>query len=430
MRALTSSSLWLALIAAALLVPGHASADISPHPCQAFTPCSTVLGPWVTAPSDQDEVFTVSCPSGQFAVSSDAGFRGPIYPVGVLTGGSSGYDGFNLSFGAFPIPVNVTFQPAVGCAPQGAALTPNLKTVGNTSRYRTVVRSVPVRPRAVSRVRVGCRAGERLVHSGSAVEFFTRRPPSPAVIKSLVHHHRRVGAAAEAVVRAPRRVGDNERVRLQVTALCAPAPHLKQVVLGSTPVNPCLGFSPCTPEVGPWVSTPSDGENEYQVSCPPGMNAIDSDAAFPDGIYPVGVITSGGLVPGRVSAMEFGALPVPVSITFQPGIGCSPPGAKLTFGQIAAAPPIGYRTVVRTVRVRPRVTERVRAQCRLGERLAHAGSAVAFFTQRPPSRGEVKALVHRHQRLRSGIEAIVVAPRGVGDNERVELQVSAVCARA
>jgi hypothetical protein len=76
------------------------------------------------------------------------------------------------------------------------------------------------------------------------------------------------------------------------------------------------------------------------------------------------------------------------------------------------------------------VVERVRVGCRSGERLVHAGSSVLFFTRQPPSRSVVKALVHRHRHLRTAIETIFAAPRGVGDNERVELQVSAVCARA
>ena len=441
LRPLSLASLCLALVAGALLLAGPVSAQgLSPHPCQAFTPCSTVVGPWVTAPSDEDLVYQLSCPDNEFAVASDAVFPGAIYPVGVLTGGASGYDGGVLTFGVFPVPVSVTYKPAVGCSPFGAKLSSVRKPAGNTSRYRTLVRTIRVRPRVVERVRLSCGPGERLIHSGSAVAFFTRRPPSSGVIKSLVHRHRRIGSAAEAVVVAPRGVGDNERVELQLTALCAPAPQRKGavlgapqgkgVVLGSTPAEPCLAFTPCTPVIGPWVTTPSDGDSEYDLDCPAGMRAVDSDAAFPYAIYPVGVLTGGGLVPGVVHGMAFGVFPVPVSVTYQPGIGCSPIGATLSFAQGAAATSGRYRTVVRTVRVRPGVIERVRVGCRSSERLVHAGSAVAFFTRRPPSPDVVKALVHRHRHLGSAIEAIVVAPRGVGNNERVELQVTAVCARA
>jgi hypothetical protein len=431
LRALSLASLCLAVIAGALLLAGPASAQgLSPHPCQAFTPCSPVVGPWVTAPSDKDLVYELDCPDRGLAVSSDAVFPGAVYPVGVLTGGLSGYDGGGLTFGVFPVPVSVTYKPAVGCSSVGAKLTAVRKRTGNTSHYRTLVRTIRVRPRVVERVRLRCGDGERLIRSGSAVAFFTRRPPSSGLIKSLRHRHRRIGSAAEAIVVAPRGVGDNELVELQLTALCAPARQRKGVVLGSTPAQPCLAFTPCTPVTGPWVTGPSDGDGEYELDCPAGLHAVDSDAAFPYAIYPVGVLTGGSLVPGVVRGMIFGVFPVPVSVTYQPGIGCSPTGATLSFAQDAAATSGRYRTVVRTVRVRPRVVERVRVGCRSGERLVHAGSAVAFFTRQPPSRGVVKALVHRHRHLRSAIKTIVVAPRGVGDNERVELQVTAVCARA
>jgi hypothetical protein len=424
------AALCLALVAGALLLAGPASAQgVSPHPCQAFTPCTPVVGPWVTAPSDRDLVYDLDCPNSGLAVSSDAVFPGDVYPVGVLTGGVSGYDGAGLTFGVFPIPNSVTYKPAVGCSSVGAKLRTVRKRAGNTSRYRTLVRTVRVRPRVAERVRLGCGAGERLIRSGSAVAFFTRRPPSRSLIKSLVHRHHRIGSAAEAVVVAPRGVGDNERVELQLTALCAPARQRKGAVLGSTPVQPCLAFAPCTPVTGPWVTGPSDGDSEYELDCPAGLQAVDSDAAFPYAMYPVGVLTGGGFVPG-LRGMMFGVFPVPVSVTYQPGIGCSPSGATLSFAQAAAAKSGHYRTVVRTIRVRPRVVERVRVGCRSGERLVHAGSSVLFFTRQPPSRSVVKALVHRHRHLRTAIETIFAAPRGVGDNERVELQVSAVCARA
>src|SRR3954453_15293492 len=52
-----------------------------------------------------------------------------------------------------------------------------------------------------------------------------------------------------------------------------------------------------------------------------------------------------------------------------------------------------------------------------------------FFTRRPPSPRIVKALEHRHCRTGSTTRTDVTAPAGVGDHERVELQVSTFCSR-
>jgi hypothetical protein len=89
------------------------------------------------------------------------------------------------------------------------------------TRYRTHVRTTRIRPGGVTRLRLGCARGERLVHSGYGVAFFTRRPPSPRVIKALEHHHRRTRSVSRTFVAAPPDVGDDERVELQVTAICA-----------------------------------------------------------------------------------------------------------------------------------------------------------------------------------------------------------------
>jgi hypothetical protein len=186
--------------------------------------------------------------------------------------------------------------------------------------------------------------------------------------------------------------------------------------------QPCRYFTSCTPVVGPWVTTPSDGGNLYQLVCPDGQRALGSDAVFAGAIYPVGVETAGGQGPGNIG-LEFAAFPAPVSVTFKPGIGCTQGDATLRRPSV----PGRYRIRVRTRRIHPRREVRVRLGCARGTRLVGSGSGLGFYTRRPPSSRTVKRLEHRHRRTGSVTRTHVAAPAGVGDNERVELQVSVVC---
>ena len=401
MRPLALACLSLALTAALVLAnPATAGAQTpTPHPCQVFVPCTPAVGPWVTSPSDSGLVYFVACPDGQ-AVGADAVFPGANYPVGVGTG-----PGDESTFGAFAAPVSVTYQPAVGCLPSGACLTygpaagcsPPGATLASRRQaaslrrpYRTRVRTVRIRPGAEVRVRLGCARGRRLLHSGSAVAFFTRRPPSPRVVEALEHRHRRTGRVTRTRVAAPPGVGDDERVELQVSAICRRArdraARASQVPY-STP-RPCEAvFTPCTPGIGPWVTTPANGDDIYVAGCPRGQRAVGSDAVFPNAVQLVVILVGGGLSPGVARDFSFGVLPDVGSVTYKPGVGCSPPGAVLASRRQAARPRGAYRRRVRTVRVRPGAEVRLRLRCARGQRLLHSGSAVAFFTRRPPRRG-------------------------------------------
>jgi hypothetical protein len=159
-------------------------------------------------------------------VGTDAVLNTPEqYPVAALAGWSAGPGSPGGAFGVFTEPTRVTYQPTLGCSPFAAKLIAALPQAAETPRpYRTRVRTRRIRPGADVRVRLGCARGRRLVHSGSAVAFFTPRPPSPGTVKALQHRHRRSGRFTRTVVVAPPGVGDDERVELQVTALCARAP--------------------------------------------------------------------------------------------------------------------------------------------------------------------------------------------------------------
>ena len=121
--------------------------------------------------------------------------------------------------------------------------------------------------------------------------------------------------------------------------------------------QPCRYFTSCTPVVGPWVSTPSDGDNLYQLGCPDGRRALGADAVFPGAIYPVGIEIAGGLGPGA-TGLAFAVFPAPVKVTFKPGVGCVPDASPGPTRR--AAVPRRYRTRVRTTRIHPGDELRVR----------------------------------------------------------------------
>jgi len=129
-----------------------------------------------------------------------------------------------MSFALLSIPagVNATFMPAVGCVTPGTVTVGFRAPTGTVPEaYRTRVRTVRIRPGVHLRIRHGCARGERLVHSGAGVGFFTRRPPSSRIVKALHVRHDRTGSRTRTVATGPAGVGDNERVELQVTAICA-----------------------------------------------------------------------------------------------------------------------------------------------------------------------------------------------------------------
>ncbi len=209
---------------------------------------------------------------------------------------------------------------------------------------------------------------------------------------------------------------------MRLTAFCAPA--LSRGAGGAqATTGACEQWTPCTTVTGPWVTSPKYGDDTYLISCTGTARAVGSDANFPGAIAPVGIEIGGGLRPGDVRGFYFGVLPTPNSITYQPVVGCSPGGARV----IAGPSQVSTRRIVRTRRVRPGEPVRLRLECPRGRRLVHSGSGLAFFTDRPPSRRVVRALRHRHRRGKLASRTFVALPPGVGDDERVELQVSALC---
>jgi hypothetical protein len=427
-------SLTLSLTAAALVAAGPVAAqDQDVDPCEFFTSCTEIDRGWV-ASGDGTSLYKIACPSGEFAVGSDA--AGNLSRLGVgggtMTALGPGTSG-SFVFGLVPETPNVTWKPAVGCLKNGAMLSLARRS---PRPYRTPVRTRRIRPGVELRVRHRCARGERLVSSGSGVAFFTQRPPSPATVKALEHRHRRRGSVTWTHVAAPPGVGDDERVELQVTAICSQAR-----VPGGAEDSTCMYFSDCTSTTGPWVTAPG-GRGIYNVVCPSNSGqdtfAVGYGAVFSPSSpvkYPVATLTPGAGEPG----LWFGILVPPQEqnvppVTYQPSIGCAPDGACFFCVAPAgfmrpAGSPSPYRTRVRTRRIRPGAAVGVRLRCARGWRLGQSGSAIAFFTRRPPSPAIVKALRHRHRRSGSLTRTVAAAPPGVGDDERVELQVTVFCSR-
>jgi hypothetical protein len=462
LRPLSFASVSLKLIAAALFVASPAAAGTLDPPCSFWKPCAPVVGPWLTTgDDDSDDLYPLECPPGQApnyerAVASDGVVSGPANPyraphlVGTQTGGGAGVGARGLVFGLHDNPANVRYRPGIGCGPLGATVASVGQEPRTAGAYRVRVRKVRIHPGDVVRVRRGCAGGERLAHSGSVVAFFTRRPPSRPTVRAIKHRHRRAVNVSRTFVVTPAGVGDDERVELQVTALCMPA--RKSVAAQTASPNPCLAFTSCTAAIGPWVSVNGneDGTDMYSIRCPapPGeyRRAIGSDVAIANvplpGLYIMLIMTSGGLGPGA-PGLEFGLFDVDApqkAFSYQPAVGCLPRGACVIAcrtGMFQGVPFGGadgsrssYRKRVRSVRIRPGATARVRLGCARGERLVHSGYGVGFFTSRPPSPLILEALKQRHRRAGRLVRTFVSAPPGVGDDERVELQVTTICARA
>jgi hypothetical protein len=294
---LTLASLSLILVAAALVLAGPAAAQTPErnlHPCQIWTSCTPVIGPWVVAEYPGNDAYSMECPvpkspngPPQLVVGSDAVFATSGEPPGPLLAGyqtdGGGIGSPFLDFALWEGNVGAPYKPAIGCAPHAAVSILFAQAAGIARRYSRRVRNVRIRPGGAVRVRLGCRRGKRLVRATSAVAFFTRRPPSRGVARALEHRRRSTRSFTRAFVAAPPGVGDNERVELQVAAYCArgggPAADPPQ-----TPA-PCQWFGPkdgnpsngsCTPVIGPWVAV-DQVRQIYTMMCPSG-SAVGSDA--------------------------------------------------------------------------------------------------------------------------------------------------------
>jgi hypothetical protein len=199
----------------------------------------------------------------------------------------------------------------------------------------------------------------------------------------------------------------------------------------------CFLLTQCTPVVGPWVVVPATGPTTVPagvtVLCPDSdslLLAVGSDYELSGAGLPrpavsrfmqgpgIGLITG---APAYFYAVNFST----TAASFRPHVGCIPQAAA----QAAMQTPTGTSDVVRTreVRLRPSRTVTGSHRCVGGERLLQGVAGVLFHRRRPPTARELRNVTVTHRTGDDRVRARVRTGAGVGDRERVTLQMLAVC---
>ena len=177
----------------------------------------------MSTPAFGDNIYAMSCPSGMRAMNADAAFPLAPLPVGVEVGGGFRPGVVNtFYFGLIATGEAVSYQPYLACSPPGQIQFLYRGPANATAAgLRTHVQTERLRPGRHVRMWLGCARGGRVVHSGSSVAFFTGHPPARRIVRALHHQHHRGRTRTRTDVTTPARVGDHERVELQVTTLCS-----------------------------------------------------------------------------------------------------------------------------------------------------------------------------------------------------------------
>jgi hypothetical protein len=205
--------------------------------CRGLLVCVHVAGPWVVVPAGRgvprpQVEYQMTCPRGYVVGGLDAELTDRAIDVSFVgSTGSPVAPGITTSrtvvFVATYVGNNaaktVTFRPHVGCVPAtgGGQRTPTAVSAvvppGKAVTRR--VRTVRVRP-TVRTVVQRCLGNERLVDASYARAFFTRRPPSAALVATVSVTHAVRGGAVTAVVRGDDAV-TSVRAVVQLSAICA-----------------------------------------------------------------------------------------------------------------------------------------------------------------------------------------------------------------
>ena len=130
--------------------------------------------------------------------------------AGLTTGGDAHF--FVTNCGS----VGAAIKPIAGCVPQPEST----GLAGQRPRLTVWVRELRLRPSSRAAYVHRCQAGERLVDRVPGVLFHTRRPPSARGIRQVTVASRVAGGRVRVAVRTGPDVGDNERVTLQILAIC------------------------------------------------------------------------------------------------------------------------------------------------------------------------------------------------------------------
>jgi hypothetical protein len=215
----------LALTAAS---PALASAECTnTYTGQPIANCTTLAGPWVAVPARVGEPPSIAwwgdnCPANGRVVGADWRpdanryaltvyvnlFPGkPVYAQGTV----------GLVFGGASAGIGASFQPLIGCLGGASA---SAVGQGRSPQRRIVTHRVrPGRTRTYSHA---CTSAGRLVGGGAGVGFFERRPPTARELRQLDVRHTLRRGRVRVRVRTGKVVGDDERVRLQIHAVCRP----------------------------------------------------------------------------------------------------------------------------------------------------------------------------------------------------------------
>ena len=223
-------------VVAAVLAVGVSVAPAATRECFLLTQCTPVTGPWVVipaagpGPTPVPAGATVSCPDSDrllLAVGSDYELTGGGSPapavnrflpgpgIGLITGGNAAF--YAVSFAN----TAGSFRPHVGCIPQprSAAAQSAAAAQSGTGVIRT--RELRLRPSRTHSRSHRCRTGERLTRGLAGVLFHRRSRPTARELRDVTVTHRKAGRRIRASVRTGSSVGDNERVTLQLLAVCA-----------------------------------------------------------------------------------------------------------------------------------------------------------------------------------------------------------------
>jgi hypothetical protein len=194
----------------------------------------------------------------------------------------------------------------------------------------------------------------------------------------------------------------------------------------------CVGIQNCTTVTGPWVAVPPQQQlDEFDVTwgmvCPPGFSLQGSDWTAPNRFNFIVFLEqlSGFTIFGQQAGVKFIAANVtsgPLSLRTM--VGCRP-----TSSARAAQSEGGRTTRIVTRRLQAGRVHRFGHGCRRGERLLASGHGVGFFQDSPPSARELRQLSSTRRERRGRVRVRVNTGPRVGDDERVEVQIHAVCRR-
>ncbi len=218
-------------VAAALALAAPAGAQ-RPRECFLLSNCTSVVGPWVVIPAANPIPIpagvTVSCPDSggelQLAVGSDYELAAGATPppdvtrfmagpgAGLLTGGSAPFFAVSFSRNA------TSFRPHVGCTSRDSV---PAAPVQAEPVHVLRTRELSLRPSRTVQRSHRCRSGERLVRGVAGVLFHREAPPTARELRDVTVSHRTGRRRVRATVETGRRVGDHERVTLQILAVCA-----------------------------------------------------------------------------------------------------------------------------------------------------------------------------------------------------------------